>query len=51
MDILYTLIPLSIALVFAIIALLCWAVFAGQFDDVEAEGDRILHDDEGNASP
>lgn len=50
MDVLYTLIPLSIALVFAVIAVLCWAVFSGQFDDVEAEGGRILEDDEGGPS-
>jgi cbb3-type cytochrome oxidase maturation protein len=47
MDILFTLIPLSVALVFAVIALLCWAVFSGQFDDVDAEAGRILEDDEG----
>ena len=51
MDVLYTLIPLSIALVFLVIAVLCWAVFSGQFDDVEAQGARILEDDEGNAAP
>jgi cbb3-type cytochrome oxidase maturation protein len=47
MDVLFTLIPLSVALVFAVIAILCWAVFSGQFDDVEAEAGRILEDDEG----
>jgi cbb3-type cytochrome oxidase maturation protein len=47
MDVLFTLIPLSVALVFAVIAILCWAVFSGQFDDVDAEAGRILEDDEG----
>ena len=47
MDVLFTLIPLSVALVFAVIAILCWAVFSGQFDDVEAQAGRILEDDEG----
>jgi cbb3-type cytochrome oxidase maturation protein len=51
MDVLYTLIPLSIALVFVVIAVLCWAVFSGQFDDIEAQGARILEDEEGNACP
>ena len=46
MDVLFTLIPLSIALVFVVIAVLCWAVFSGQFDDVDAEGGRIIEDDE-----
>lgn len=49
MDVLFTLIPLSVALVFAVIAILCWAVFSGQFDDVDAEAGRILEDDEGRA--
>ena len=42
MDILYLLIPLSVALVFLILGGLWWAVDRGQFDDIEAEGERIL---------
>jgi len=38
MDILYLLIPLSAALVFVILGVFGWAVFNGQFEDVEAEG-------------
>lgn len=45
MDILYTLIPLSILLVFAILGALAWAVHAGQFEDLDAEAERILLDD------
>ena len=45
MDILYLLIPLSVALVFFILAGLGWAIFRGQFEDMESEGDRILRDD------
>ena len=45
MDILYLLIPLSVVLVLAIIAVFGWAVNSGQFDDVEREGVRILQDD------
>jgi cbb3-type cytochrome oxidase maturation protein len=42
MEILYLLIPLSVILVFFILAALWWAVNRGQFEDVEAEGERIL---------
>jgi cbb3-type cytochrome oxidase maturation protein len=44
MDILYLLIPLSVVLVFVVLAALWWAVEGGQFEDIEAEGSRILHD-------
>ena len=44
MDILYLLVPLSVALVFFILAGLWWAVEGGQFEDIEAEGRRILQD-------
>lgn len=45
MDVLFLLIPLSVALVLLIIAGLWWAVDRGQFEDVEREGERILQDD------
>ncbi|MBM3387087.1 MAG: cbb3-type cytochrome oxidase assembly protein CcoS [Betaproteobacteria bacterium] len=45
MDILYLLIPLSVALVFAILGGLWWAIARGQFEDIEAEGERILRND------
>lgn len=45
MDILYLLIPLSVVLVFFILAALGWAIYRGQFDDVEREGQRILDQD------
>ena len=44
MDILYLLIPLSVVLVFFIIAGLWWAIERGQFEDIEREGERILKD-------
>jgi cbb3-type cytochrome oxidase maturation protein len=47
MDILYLLVPLSIVLVFAIVGVLAWSVYSGQFDDVEQQGERILEDDDG----
>ena len=42
MDILFILIPLSVALAFAILGALAWAVWRGQFVAVDAEGERIL---------
>lgn len=45
MDILYTLIPLSILLVFAILVALAWAAHSGQFEDLDVEAERILLDD------
>jgi cbb3-type cytochrome oxidase maturation protein len=43
MDVLYLLIPISAVLVLVIVAIFGWAVHAGQFDDVEREGERLLH--------
>ncbi|HNU67170.1 MAG TPA: cbb3-type cytochrome oxidase assembly protein CcoS [Methylophilaceae bacterium] len=45
MDILFLLIPLSVVLVFAVLGGLWWAIYTGQFEEVEAEGERILHED------
>lgn len=45
MESLYVLIPLSAALVLVIIAVFGWAAHRGQFDDLEAEGERILTED------
>jgi cbb3-type cytochrome oxidase maturation protein len=45
MDILFLLIPLSVGLVFFILGGLWWAVHRGQFEDIEAEGKRILRND------
>jgi cbb3-type cytochrome oxidase maturation protein len=46
MDILYLLIPLSVALVFAAGAIFWWALASGQFDDLEGPAHRILRDEE-----
>jgi cbb3-type cytochrome oxidase maturation protein len=53
MDILFLLVPLSVLLALAVMALLAWSVWSGQFEDVEKEGQRILQDDEqpNNISP
>jgi cbb3-type cytochrome oxidase maturation protein len=45
MESLYLLIPLSAGIVLVIIAVFGWALHRGQFEDVEAEGHRILADD------
>ncbi|CAM5783731.1 MAG: cbb3-type cytochrome oxidase assembly protein CcoS [Burkholderiales bacterium] len=45
MDVLYVLIPLSVVLVFFVLGALGWAIYRGQFEDVEREGQRILEDD------
>jgi cbb3-type cytochrome oxidase maturation protein len=45
MDILYLLIPLSVMLVLAILGGLWWAIYTGQFEEIEPEGERILHED------
>jgi cbb3-type cytochrome oxidase maturation protein len=46
MESLYLLIPLSAGLVLVIIAVFGWAVHRGQFDDLDAEGERILTSDQ-----
>ena len=45
MEVLYLLIPMSVLLVFGLLALFRWALDAGQFDDLEREGERILAQD------
>lgn len=44
MDILFLLVPLSVVLALAIVGLLAWAVWSGQFEDIESEGQRIMLD-------
>jgi cbb3-type cytochrome oxidase maturation protein len=45
MDILYLLIPLSTIGVFAILGVFAWALYRGQFDELDREGERILEPD------
>ena len=45
MESLYLLIPLSAGLVLIIIAVFGWAVHRGQFEDLDAEAERILADE------
>ena len=42
MDILFLLIPLSVVLALAVLGVLAWAVWSGQFEDMEGEGQRIF---------
>jgi cbb3-type cytochrome oxidase maturation protein len=46
-DILFLLVPLSVVLVFMILGVFAWALKAGQFDDIERQGERVLRDDAG----
>ena len=46
MESLYLLLPMSVLLVLALIGLFAWALHAGQFDDLEREGRRVLEDDD-----
>lgn len=45
MDVLYLLIPLSVVLVFFVLGALGWAIWRGQFEDVEREGQRMCEND------
>ncbi|HEY6240125.1 MAG TPA: cbb3-type cytochrome oxidase assembly protein CcoS [Burkholderiales bacterium] len=49
MEILYLLVPLSVALVFAIGAVFWFALQSGQFDDLEGAAVRVLADDDSSA--
>jgi cbb3-type cytochrome oxidase maturation protein len=50
-EILYLLIPLSVALVAVIVVAFFWAVRSGQFDDLEGPAHRILLDDDDRPEP
>ncbi|MCU0952754.1 MAG: cbb3-type cytochrome oxidase assembly protein CcoS [Burkholderiaceae bacterium] len=50
MESMYLLIPVSLLLVLGIGGVLAWSVLGGQFDDLDAEGRRILGEDEADAS-
>ena len=45
MDILFILIPLSVVMALIVLIGLWWAVYKGQFEDIEEEGQRILEED------
>lgn len=45
MEIMYLLIPLSAVLVLGILGVFGWAVYRGQFEELDHEGERILDAD------
>lgn len=45
------LLPLSFLFVLAIGIALWWAIFSGQFDDVQSLGESILNDDDNSETP
>lgn len=45
MDILFLLVPLSVLLALAVLGVLAWAVWSGQFEDMESEGQRIFQEE------
>lgn len=46
MEVLNLLLPLSVLFVLAIGAVLCWAIFTGQFEQLDAAAKSILEDDD-----
>lgn len=42
MDILFLLVPLSVLLALGVVGILAWAVWSGQFEELDSEGERIL---------
>lgn len=46
MESLYLLLPLSVVFVLGIGVAFWWAIFAGQFDDVQRAADAVLADDD-----
>lgn len=45
MDILFLLVPISVLLALGVMGVLAWAVWSGQFEELESEGQRIFMDD------
>jgi cbb3-type cytochrome oxidase maturation protein len=45
MDILFLLVPVSVMLALGVMGVLAWAVWSGQFEELESEGQRIFLDD------
>jgi cbb3-type cytochrome oxidase maturation protein len=43
-DVLFLLVPMSVLIVFGLLAIFHWALGDGQFEDLEREGQRILED-------
>ena len=50
MESLWLLIPMSVVFVLMLLVLLAWAVRSGQFEDLDEQAEKILHDDEAASS-
>ena len=50
MDILFLLVPLSVLLALAVMGVLAWAVWSGQFEELDGEGLRIFSIEHGEIS-
>jgi cbb3-type cytochrome oxidase maturation protein len=50
MEILFLLVPLSVAFVLLIGLVFWWSVHSGQFDDLDGPAHRILADDDGTGT-
>ena len=46
MDILYLLIPVSVAIAFLIGLVFYWAIASGQFDELDREGKSVVQDED-----
>lgn len=46
MEVIYSLIPAMIFLGLAMVVVLVWAIRRGQYEDLEGDAHRILHDDD-----
>lgn len=44
MEIVYLLVPMSVVLVFLIVAVFWWSVHTGQFDDLDRHGRTVVDD-------
>jgi cbb3-type cytochrome oxidase maturation protein len=42
MDVLFLLVPLSVLLALGVMGVLAWAVWSGQFEELDSEGQRIF---------
>jgi cbb3-type cytochrome oxidase maturation protein len=51
MEIVYLLVPMSVGLALIILGIFAWALRAGQFDDLEREGLRILEPEQAFIPP
>jgi cbb3-type cytochrome oxidase maturation protein len=51
MDVIYTLIPGMTFMGLVFFAIMIWAVKRGQYEDMEGNASRILHDDDEDMMP